>query len=237
VAAAGGSDRESTAGTTVANVTASTHAVFRPNFDPRTTTMNRSVLSVLFLASAALAQTHTIVGDIDPIQGTNLFELDCTRIRLVSTTVNLQALHDASRQQDIEYEMQVTDVSTGGLTILNVLTARAVPEQFNMGNLRFGRSETWDLSGPAGATFVVFVTTRNQTVFLPTTGLGNAWFLPASAPVFHVGVMTSPFIQFPFQMPTMPELVGTEFTAQTVLIGQQLNVTLTNPDCRVVRND
>ena len=90
--------------------------------------MNKLFLVLPLLAASAMAQTYRIVGDVDAIQGTNLFELDCTHIRLVSTTVNLQQLHDASRQQNIEYDMQVTDVSAGGLTILNVLSAVAVYE-------------------------------------------------------------------------------------------------------------
>ncbi len=199
--------------------------------------MNKLFLVLPLLAASAMAQTYRIVGDVDAIQGTNLFELDCTHIRLVSTTVNLQQLHDASRQQNIEYDMQVTDVSAGGLTILNVLSAVAVPEQFNMGNLRFGRSETWDLFGAPGSRFQVFLSTRAQTSFLPIPGFANAWFLTPFAVPFHSGTMTGGFIQFSFQMPTIPALVGVEFSAQTALVDAANNVTLTNPDCKVVRND
>jgi hypothetical protein len=133
--------------------------------------------------------------------------------------------------------MQVTDVSAGGLTILNVLSAVAVPEQFNMGNLRFGRSQTWDLFGAPGSLFQVFINTRAQTSLLRIPGFNNAWFLTAAAVPFHSGMMSGGFIQFPFTMPTIPALVGTEFSAQTVLADSANNVTLTNPDCRVVRND
>jgi len=200
--------------------------------------MNKLLFVLPLVAASAFAQTtYRIVGDIDSIQGTNLFELDCTRIRLVSNTVNLQQLHDASRQQDIEYDMQVTDVSSGGLTILNVLSAVAVPEQFNMGNLRFGRSETWDLFGSAGSAYQTWVTTRNATSWLPLTGFGNSWFMgPAGVPAFQ-GVMNQAFIQFSFQMPTIPALVGVEFSAQTILVSPSNVVSLTNPDCREVRNN
>ncbi|MEZ5964279.1 MAG: hypothetical protein R3F56_10575 [Planctomycetota bacterium] len=200
--------------------------------------MNKLFLVLPLLAANAFAQTtYRIVGDIDSIQGTNLFELDCTRIRLVSNSVNLQALHDASRQQDIEYDMQVTDVSSGGLTILNVLSATAVPEQFNMGNLRFGRTETWDLFGTVGSAYQTWLTTRNATTFLPLPAFGNAWFMgPTGVPVFQ-GVMNQSFIQWGFQMPTIPALVGVEFSAQTILVSPSNVVSLTNPDCRVVRNN
>ncbi len=39
----------------------------------------------------------------------------CASIRLVSSTVDLQAFDDQSRRQDIEYEMQVVDVTAGPL--------------------------------------------------------------------------------------------------------------------------
>lgn len=199
--------------------------------------MKNLFLILPLLATSAFAQTQRIVGDIDSIQGTNLFELDCTRIRLVSTTVNLQQLHDASRQQDIEYDMQVTDVTSGGVTTLNVLSAVAVPEQFQMGNLRFGRSETWDLFGSAGSAYQVWLTTRNATTFLPLSGFGNAWFMGPGAVAAFQGVMAQSFIQFRFQMPTIPALVGVEFSAQTVLASPSNTISLTNPHCRVVRND
>lgn len=200
--------------------------------------MNKFFIVLPLLAASTFAQaTYRIVGDIDSISGTNQFELDCTRIRLVSNTVNLQQLHDASRQQDIEYDMQVTDVTSGGVTTLNVLSAVAVPEQFDMGNLRFGRSETWDLFGSAGSAYQVWVNARNATTFLPLTGFGNSWFMGPGAVAAFQGVMSQAFIQFRFQMPTIPSLVGVEFSAQTILVSPSNVVTLTNPDCREVRND
>ncbi len=196
--------------------------------------MKNITLAFALLASSALAQTFPVRGDIDAIQGTNLFELDCTRIRLVSTTVNLQILHDASRQQNIEYDMMVTDVSAGGLTILNVLSATAVAEQFNMGNLRFGRSETWDLSAPAGTRYGMFINVRNATS-LATLGLNNPWFLGPNAVLLLSGTMPTNFIQVPFTMPTIPSMVGVEISAQTVLLDAANNVSLTHLDCKDVR--
>ena len=196
--------------------------------------MKNITLAFALLASSALAQTFPVRGDIDAIQGTNLFELDCTRIRLVSTTVNLQVLHDASRQQNIEYDMTVTDVSAGGLTILNVLSATAVAEQFGMGNLRFGRSETWDLSAPAGTRYGMFINVRNATS-LTTLGLNNPWFLGSNAVLLLSGTMPTNFIQVPFTMPTIPSMVGVEISAQTVLLDAANNVSLTHLDCKDVR--
>ena len=199
--------------------------------------MNKLLLVLPLLAASAMAQTHRIVGDVDAIQGTNLFELDCTRIRLVSTTVNLQQLHDASRQQDIEYDMQVTDVSAGGLTILNVLSAVAIPEQFNMGNLRFGRSETWDLAGTAGSRYAIFVNDRNATSLLALPAFSNSWFMGPNAVQIFSGTMNAAFIQIPFQMPTIPALVGAQFSAQTLLLSPSNALSITHADCKIVRNN
>ena len=120
---------------------------------------------------------------------------------------------------------------------MNVLSAVAVPEQFNMGNLRFGRSETWDLTGTVGSAYQMWVTTRNATSFLPFANFGNAWFMGPNAVAAFQGIMSQPFIQFGFQMPTIPSLVGVEFSAQTILVNPSNVVSLTNPDCRVVRNN
>lgn len=194
----------------------------------------KNIVILSLLASSAFAQSFSIRGDVDAIQGTNLFELDCTRIRLVSNAVNLQALHDASRQQNIEYDMVVTDVSAGGLTILNVLSATAVPEQFNMGNLRFGRSETWDLTAATGTRFGMFINLRNATS-LSLLGLNNAWFLGANAVLLLSGTMPAPFIQVPFTMPNIPQMVGVEISAQTVLLDAANTLSLTHLDCKDVR--
>jgi len=199
--------------------------------------MKNLFLAIPLLAISAFAQSFTIRGDVDVIQNTNLFELDCTRIRLVSTAVDLQALHNASRQQNIEYDMQVVDVSSGGLTILNVLSAVAVPEQFDMGNLRFGRSETWDLAGTAGSRYAIFVNDRNATSLLALPAFSNSWFMGPNAVQIFSGTMNAAFIQIPFQMPTIPALVGAQFSAQTLLLSPSNALSITHADCKIVRNN
>jgi hypothetical protein len=188
------------------------------------------------LSVPALAQTQLVVGDVDAIQGTNLFRLDCTNIRLVSTTVNLQQLHDLSRQQDIEFEMQVRDVSAGGTTTLDVVSARAIPEQFDMGNLRFGRSETWEVFAAPGSPVWMFVNATSQTSYTPLGSFGT-WLLGGNALPMANGVASAiGRFQINFTMPTIPALVGASFTSQAVV--QQGGVfSITNPDCKVVRND
>ena len=200
----------------------------------------KRTLSLLLAASsltfAVGAQTQLVRGDVDGIQGTNRFRLDCTaNVELISNTVNLQALHDASRQMDIEYEMQVIDVSAGGRTILNVVSAVQIPEIFGMGNLRFGRSETWEVFGTPGSPTAIYVDLTANTGYLPLGNFGT-WILGPNAQFFRSGVIgaTGQF-RFNFQFPTIPSLLGTSFSAQAGIV-QNGAVLITNPDCKEVRN-
>jgi hypothetical protein len=196
----------------------------------------RTLLCILpLLAGGIAAQTQVVRGDVDGVQGTNRFQLDCTQIPLVSNSVNLQALHDASRQQDIEYEMQVVNVGTLDNPVLDVRSAVVIAETLDMGNLRFGRSENWRLFGAAGSAFGIFVTERANTSYIPFPGLG-AWVVGPTAVLFRSGVMPSGVFQFSFTMPTLPNLVGVEFTSQAVLVTGQ-NLTITHAACKEVRDD
>jgi hypothetical protein len=191
--------------------------------------------AALLVFGIGTAQTQLVLGDVDTIQGTNQFRLDCTNILLVSNAVNLQQLHDQSRQQDIEYRMQVVDVTNGGPTTLNVISATAIPEQFGMGNLRFGRAETWETFAAPGSPVWTFVDLTSQTRYLPI-GPAGTWVLGQFAALMASGV-TSPIgrFQFRFTMPNIPELIGTSFSAQSVV--QENGVfRLTNPDCKTVRS-
>jgi hypothetical protein len=190
----------------------------------------------LLLAAALLpAQTQLVRGDIDSISQSNRFRLDCTNIQLVTSTVNLQQLHDASKQQDIEYELQVRDVSQPGQAILDVLSARPIAEMFDMGNIRFGRADTWEVFGPAGSTAAIFVTTPSFTSYGPF-GAAGTWLLGANAVLFaHGPVASNGRYQLRYQPPTIPSLIGLTVVGQALLI-QNGVLTLTNPDCRDVRS-
>lgn len=190
--------------------------------------------AALVLAAAASAQSFTIEGDIDSVQGTNRFVLDCTNINLISNTVNLQALHDASRQQDIEYRM---DVMMVGPNTLNVLSAVAFPEQLDMGNLRFGRSERWAITGAPGSAFAIFVNTRAATSLLPVPPLG-AWVVGGNAPLFTQGQIGGfGRFEFSYTMPTIPALVGVEFTTQAALVSPANVLSITHAACKDVRSN
>lgn len=189
----------------------------------------------LLLTAAIPAQLQLVRGDVDAVQGTNIFRLECTNIRLVSQTVNLQALHDASRQQDIEYEMQVRDVSQGGETVLDVVTAKTIPEIFSMGNIRLGRSDTWELFGTPGSAAGMFVTLPAFTSYVPL-GPAGAWLVGSQSLIFASGTVNAiGQFQVRFEPPNDPGLVGMVVFGQGVLV-QNGALLLANPDCKEVRS-
>ena len=189
----------------------------------------------LLLVSSAFSQ-QLVRGDVDSISGTNRFQLECTQIPLVSTTVNLQQLENISRQNDIEFEMMVQNVGTLANPRLNVLSATQIPEMFDMGNLRFGRSETWEVRGVAGSQYAVYIGSRARTRYLPIGPAGTLVLSPESL-LLNSG-MIGPFglSQFRFTMPTIPSLVGVEFTSQAFMVQPTGGLLITNPDCKDVRN-
>ena len=190
----------------------------------------------LLLATALSAQTQLVRGDVDVVKNTtNVFRLDCTNILLTSRTVNLLQLHNASRQQDIEYEMQVRDVSSGGQAILDVVSAKTIKEMFNMGNIRIGRSDTWEVFGPAGSPTAIFITLPVLTSYAPFGNAGT-WLLGATPVMFAQGTVSAiGRFQVRYQPPNIPSLVGQTVVGQAALI-QSGALVLTNADCKEVRS-
>ena len=199
--------------------------------------LTKTLLTAALATAATLpAQTQLVRGDVDGIRNTQgLFQLDCTQIPLVSNTVNLQQLHDQSRQQDIEYELQVVNIGTPAAPRLDVISANVIPEMFQMGNLRFGRSETWEVLAAPNSQLWILVDARVNTGYLPL-GAAGTWVLGPSAVPFAQGA-TNAFGRFQtrFTMPTLPALVGQEITGQAV-IQDGAGFLISNPDCKEVRN-
>jgi hypothetical protein len=188
------------------------------------------------LATTTLAQTQLVRADVDGIQGTQQFQLDCTQVRIVSTSVDLQALHDQSRQTDIEYAMQVRQVAANP-PVLEVMSATAIPELFGMGNLRFGRTETWEVFGAPGSATAVFIALRSQAGYLPL-GAPGAWLLGPNFALLQTGALNGVGrFQFGFQIPAIPGLEGTAISGQAIVIPPGGQPLITNPDCKVVRAD
>ncbi len=192
-----------------------------------------TLLTLALVASPCLAQTQLVRGDVDRQQQTNLFFLDCTGIQLVSSTVNLALLHNQSQQQNIEFEMQVVDVSGNG-TVLNVVSALTIPEMFDMGNLRFGRSERWEVFGAPGALTAVYATATATTRYLPY-GAAGTWLIGAPSLLVNQGTLNAlGQFEFSVQMPSIPALIGQDFTAQAFMVEPSLRLVIANPDCKTV---
>ena len=165
----------------------------------------------------ATAQTQLLRGSVDSIQGTNLFQIECTGIRVVSSTVNLQALNNASHQNDITFDLQVQQVDSNP-TILDIVSATQTFETFEMGNLRFGRLETWEVFGAPGSVTSVFINLRSNTSYLPVGNAGT-WLLGGNFGLLSTGIINAiGRYQFLFQMPTIPALVGTEISSQAIIV-------------------
>ncbi len=199
-------------------------------------TRSITLLAVAILSAPMLAQTQLVRGDIDGIQHTRRFRLKCTNIELVSTTVNLQALHDASRQQKFEYAMQVRDVSAQGRVMLNVLSAKRIPKLLDMGNIRLGRADRWHVIGRPGELALVYLNGGPATTsYLPLGPLGT-WLLGTNAVLFSVGrIQATGRFEFRFQPPNDRSLVGTVFTSQAV-VASMSRLLITNAQCKAVRS-
>jgi hypothetical protein len=181
------------------------------------------------------AQTQIVRGDVDSVQNTNRFVLKCTNLPLVSTTVNLQQLHNATQQQNLTVEMTVRNIGTTS-PILDVVTAQIVPERMKMGNLRFGRTETWEVFAAPGSHAWIFVNAQTGTGFIPF-GAAGAWVLGPTAPPFASGPVDAlGRFQIRFQMPNIPALVGQTLVSQAI-VQKGGALLLTEPDCKDVRAD
>ena len=195
-----------------------------------------SLIAATSLAVATPGQTQLVRGDVDGIQGTLRFQLDCTNIELVSSTVNLQALENQSRQNDIEFDMQVTVVSAGPPTTLNVLSAVAVPEVLDMGNLRLGETNSWEVFGQPGSTALVFVGDRAFTGYFPIGALGT-WVLGGPIALMAQGpIAFNGQFRFNFTTPTNPAFLGVEITSQAIIQDPDGTLSISHPDCKTVEN-
>lgn len=200
--------------------------------------------AIKFLACAAIfcgasslnAQVFTIRGDVDGVQRTQgLFVLDGTNIPLVSSTQNLQFLHDQTRQSDFAYEMTVENIGTPGAPVFDLQAATLVPELMDMGNLRFGRSESWEVFAAPGSEVFVFLNLRSQTSFAPVT-IDQSWFLGSNALPIRTGFANGlGSLRFNFTMPTRPALLGVEFSSQAAIVNGGV-LSLTELDTKEVRN-
>lgn len=196
----------------------------------------QALLTLSLVSLPAVAQTQLVRGEVDGIQNTaNLFKLKCTTVRLTSATLNLQGLHDATRQNNMSLEMQVIDTFGNG-TSLEVVSAVVVPRQLDMGNLRFGRAETWEIFAAPGSMIWSFVGAGNDTRYLPLGDAGT-WILGPSAVPFVSGTASAiGSLRFNITMTTIPALTGAVFASQAI-IQENGAFRISNPECKEVRSN
>jgi hypothetical protein len=185
----------------------------------------------LGLVATAAAQNQLVRGKVEDVPSTSRFILDCTTIPLVSSKLNLNALVGQ------QWNLDVINVGSPSQPVLDVQAATAATKIMDMGNLRFGRAERWQVNYTPGSMAGVFVQLTSATSYLPAGALGT-WLLGFNSLHVRSGV-TNGQGQFEFNltMPTIPSLVGVSFTSQALVLPPSGSIVVTNPDCKEVRND
>ena len=195
--------------------------------------MNRiaSFLSCSLLSASLLsAQTQTLRGKVEDVQGTaNQFVLDGTNLPLVSTALNLNLWIG---QQAI---LQVVNVGTPGAPLLRVDAAVATTKILDMGNLQLGQTDTWEVRASAGSVAFLFLDRTSSTGFLPLFGFG-VWVLGVTPYQVAWGFTNGANVfQVPFTTPADPTLIGLPITSQA-LVGDPTNAWyFSNPDNKTVQ--
>lgn len=170
--------------------------------------------SSLLFAAAAAAQTYTLQGKVEDVSGTaNQFYLDGTNLTLVSTALNLNAWVG---QQAI---LDVVDIGTPSAPVLRVDAATPTTKVMDMGNLRLGQTQTWEVFAPAGTGAFIFMDWTANTGFRPIPGFAGVYLLGLS-PHFLTGGITNAAgaFQTTFTTPNNPTLVGLEVTSQALYV-------------------
>lgn len=187
-------------------------------------------LSLLAVTVALPAQTQTLRGGVEDVQGTqNQFFLDCTTIPMVSNTINLNLWTNT------EAVMEVVNVGTAQSPVLRVDQIAPTAKIFDMGNLRFNQSNTWEVNAPAGSFCMVFIDFVWNTGYTPY-GPAGTYLLGATPVSFRSGFAGGGNqFQFQFTMPNVPQYTGIEVTGQA-LVGTGGSWTFSNPDCKEVGN-
>ncbi|MEZ5988776.1 MAG: hypothetical protein R3F30_06580 [Planctomycetota bacterium] len=190
-----------------------------------------AVAFALLLTASLTAQTQTVRGKVEDVQGQNgKFVLDCTNIPLTSATLNLNAMVGQ------QFVLQVVNKGTAAIPSLEVSSAAAATKIFDIGNLDLGKAARWQVNHTPGSAAVVFVNGLERTSYIPL-GAWGTWLLNLDAAFFNAGVVNNQGqFEFTFTMPNIPALVGKTFVGQAVVVDPQRQVLLSNPDCKEVRS-
>lgn len=188
-----------------------------------------AITTVCLLTSLVAAQTQTVRGKVEDVQGTtNQFFLDGTRLPLVSTALNLNAWVG---QQAL---LQVVDVGTAGSPVLRVDAATATTKTMDMGNLRLGDASTFEVRAANGSFAFLFVDFTSNTGYLPL-GAAGTYLLGGSPGLLAQGFTNAPNrFEVQFTTPADQTLLGLEFTCQAVFGTATGAWQLSNADSKTV---
>ncbi|MCC6669997.1 MAG: hypothetical protein IT458_02985 [Planctomycetes bacterium] len=188
----------------------------------------RFATPLLFAGLLAAQQTQPVRGKVEDVPGTNRFVLDCTNIPLQSSTLNLNTLVGA------QWVLDVVNVGSATNPVLDVRAATAAQKLFDMGNLRIGRSDRWQVSAPAGSAAGVWLTGTPLTGYAPFGALGT-WLLGPTFVLVNSGTTNQLGVfEFNFAPPALTNLVGQSFTAQAITMTNN-QLTITNADCKALQ--
>lgn len=184
----------------------------------------------LLATSFATAQTATLRGKVEDVQGTqNKFYLGGTRLPLVSTALNLNTWLGQ------QAELQVTNVGPAAAPVLRVDAAVTIAASMDMGNLGLGKTSTFEVAAPTGAFTFLFVDFTDNGGFAPIQGAGT-YLLGAAPALLAQGFTNAPNrFQVQFTMPTDQTLLGFEITSQAVFGTVAGGWQLSNVDSKVVQ--
>lgn len=182
----------------------------------------------LILTKTLAAQTHTLRGKVEDVQGTtNQFFLDGTNLPVVSSALNLNTWVG---QQAI---LQVVNIGTASAPVVRVDAAVATIKVMDMGNLRLGQTSTFEVTAPAGSAAFMFMDFTANTQFLPFPAFG-VWVLGMAPHLLAAGITNGQNqFQTPFATPAIPSLIGLQITSQA-LVGDHGNWFFSNPDGKTV---
>jgi hypothetical protein len=188
-----------------------------------------SLLASLVLACGACAQEATLYGQVEDVQNTaNQWFLDCTNIRLQSTTLPLAPF---LRQY---VKLRGTNVGTISAPRIEVSSIEAFPQVVNLGgDRRPGTRFELDLFLATGTPYAAYVAVGGG--FLPLGEIGT-WYLGAANMLVASGSTRAAVTTVNVPIPNDASLIGLEVLAQAAYLAGGTELALSNVDCKEIRD-